>query len=241
MGFSGKNVAVFVIVSLIVGALLGARLHPTSGRHIRLEIENGTNRVVLVPKKGDVINWYTQPTSSQPPKEAYVKFQQWSPCDEGLASTSKCTVKDDGYFEYKCDTPTCRDPAVDPRSVTSAQAQPGVQPEGKGSGSGSTGTPPPGPDPLSVPIGCDNKTQNPQPNLDPLSVVQTQVISWTAGTITNFTITIPSGFCKESASGSIAADPNAVCTVQASAGTTVTYNVKGVCTNNAGSFTVSVH
>jgi hypothetical protein len=92
MEFKGKTVAVLAISSVIVGALLGNCFGPRPrGNHIRLEIENGTNRVVLVPKKRDVIEWYTQPTTSHPTTEAYVKFQQWSPCQEGLVSTPTCT------------------------------------------------------------------------------------------------------------------------------------------------------
>lgn len=237
MAFNGKTVAVLVI-SLIVGILLGDWFASrTRGNHIRLEIEHGTNRVVLVPKKNDVIEWFTQPTSSHPTTQAYVKFQQWSPCQEGLGSIPTCTVNDEGYFEYKCDSPVCRDPGVDPRNTLLLASPP--PPGGKGN------VPPPtaptGPDPLSVPVGCD-ANQNPLPNADPLQVVATQVISWSAGKIKNFTITIPAGFCLENpTSTSINADPNAVCTVQAPSGTKVTYNVKGVCTNSSGDFNISVN
>jgi hypothetical protein len=263
MEFTGKTLAVFVISSVIVGALLGYWFGARPrGNHIRLEIENGTNRVVLVPEKRDVIKWYTQPTNSRPATEAYVRFQQWSPCDEGLASTTTCTINDEGYFEYKCDSPICRDPGVDPRNTSLLASPP---PGGKGNNPpgqqgnnppGQQGNNPPGakanniapaaaaptgPEPLPVPIGCD-ANQNPLPNADPLQVVPTQVISWSAGKITNFTITIPAGFCQENAgSTSATANPNAVCTVQAPSGTKVKYNVKGVCTNTSGDFNINVN
>jgi hypothetical protein len=237
MEFKGKTVAVLAISSVIVGALLGNCFGPRPrGNHIRLEIENGTNRVVLVPKKRDVIEWYTQPTTSHPTTEAYVKFQQWSPCQEGLVSTPTCTVNDEGYYEYKCDHPVCRDPGIDPRSTLLVAPPPGEK--GKNAPAGAAPT---GPEPLSVPMGCD-ANQNPVPNEDPLQVVPTQVISWSAGKITNFTITIPTGFCQENPSStSITADPNAVCTVQAPSGTKVKYNAKGVCTNSSGDFNIYVN
>ncbi|HWW97850.1 MAG TPA: hypothetical protein VNY74_09135 [Edaphobacter sp.] len=237
MEFNGKNVAVLAISSVIVGALLGNWFGSRPrGKHIRLEIEHGTNRVVLVPQKDDIIHWYTQPTSSHPSTEAYVRFQQWSPCQEGLGSTPTCTVNDEGYFEYKCDSPVCRDPGVDPRTTLLVTPPPA----GKGKIVPAAATPT-GPEPLSVPIGCD-ANQNPTPNEDPLQVVPTQVISWSAGKITNFTITIPAGFCQENPSStSITADPNAICTVQATAGTKVKYNVNGVCTNSSGDFNINVN
>jgi hypothetical protein len=238
MEFTGKTVAVFAISSVIVGALLGDWFGSRPrGNHIRLEIEHGTNRVVLVPKRRDIIEWYTQPTSAHPSTEAYVRFQQWSPCEEGLGSTPTCTVNDEGYFEYKCDSPVCRDPGVDPRTTLLVTPPP----EGKGNKPVPAAATPTGPEPLPVPIGCD-ANQNPTPNEDPLQVVPTQVISWSAGKITNFTITIPTGFCQENpSSSSITADPNAICTVQAPAGTKVKYNVKGVCTNSSGDFNISVN
>jgi hypothetical protein len=233
MDFTGKKVIVFVAASLIVGTLLGARFRPAN--HIRLEIENGTGRVVLAPQIDDVLEWYTQPNSAHPtPTTAAVQFQQWSPCAEGRAVTSTCKVNAYGLFEYNCVNPFCRDPGVDPRSVTHVKAHP------RGGEPGAP--PPPSPDPVPVPIGCDQETQNPTPNQNPVSVVQGQVISWSAGNISKFKIKIPAGFCQESASGYITADPlNAVCSVQASAGTTVTYNVEGICAKNVGNFTVSVH
>jgi hypothetical protein len=254
MEFTRKTLAVFVISSVVVGALLGYWFgaRPRSN-HIRLEIENGTNRIVLVPQKGDIINWFTQPTSSQPTREAYVKFQQWSPCQEGLSSTTTCTVNDEGYFEYKCDSPICRDPGVDPRNTSLLATPPtggkgnnppppqGNNPPGTKPNAAPAAASPTGPEPLPVPIGCD-ANQNPLPNADPLQVVATQVISWSAGKITNFTITVPAGFCQENPSStSITSNPNAVCTVQATSGTKVTYNVKGVCANSSGDFNISVN
>jgi hypothetical protein len=247
MEFNGKTVAVFAISSVIVGALLGYWFGARPrGNHIRLEIENGTNRVVLVPEKRDVIKWYTQPTNSRPATEAYVRFQQWSPCDEGLGSTTTCTINDEGYFEYKCDSPICRDPGVDPRNTSLLASPPhggkGNNPPGaKANNIAPAAAAPTGPEPLPVPIGCD-ANQNPLPNADPLQVVPSQVISWSAGKITNFTITIPAGFCRENAgSTSTTANPNAVCTVQAPSGTKVKYNVKGVCTNSSGDFNIYVN
>jgi hypothetical protein len=239
MEFNGKTVALFAFSSVIVGALLGHWFGSSArANHIRLEIENGTNRVVLVPRKRDVIEWYTQPTNSRPSTEAYVSFQQWSPCQEGLGSTPTCTINDEGYFEYKCDSPICRDPGVDPRNTSLLVSRP---PKGKGNRIVPAAAAPTGPEPLPAPIGCD-ANQNPLPNANPLPVIPTQVISWSAGNKTNFTITIPAGFCQENAgSTTITADPNAVCTVQAPSGTKVKYNVNGVCTNSSGDFDISVN
>ncbi len=249
MNVNGKTLAVTTIATLVVGSLLGAwygaRRNPdrivlaASKRpsyHIRVEIQNGSNKAVLVPGKDDTVEWWTQATSTTRSVPVTVQFLSWSPCENNQALTpiSNCKITAYGLYKYKCVSVPC-DPGIDPNSTTEIL---NFQ-----HGSVRTSAPVPaatGPEALTVTIGCD-ASNNPKPDTDPLSVSTGQVISWIAGP-KKFKVHVrtPNRFCKGNPSGDIDSDPNAVCTVDAPAGTAMHYTVDGVCTGNTGTFNANV-
>lgn len=251
MNVTGKTLAVTAIATLVVGSFLGAwygvRRDPNSvvlaakrpTYQIRVEVENG-GRAVLAPAKNDTVEWWTQATSTTPSQKVNVQFVSWTPCNEGFGPLSFCTINAYGLYKYQCVSPIYCDPGIDPNSTTEGTI---LRFQPKSGGVSTPVTAATGPEPLTVTIGCD-ASNNPKPDTDPLPVSKGQVISWIAGSIPKFTIHVTTQnnvqFCKESASGNIPADPNAVCTVMAPVGTAMTYTVDGVCTKNLGTFNANV-
>jgi hypothetical protein len=181
------TVALICFCVLLVGIFLGRQLTPggTSNNDsqkniITVDVEDGSSKINLAPRKNDVIKWVDQ--SNRP---VNVKFLTDSPCQEikkPSDTTDTCTVDvAGGNFQYICTgSTTCVDPGVDPRSNSGLLAESGgpVAPSAAGSVNASISCP----DPNAPPVVTWS------PDLPGSSVNIGQNIIWKAGSL-NFTIT----------------------------------------------------
>jgi hypothetical protein len=125
------TLAAICLCILIIGVFLGRLLAPGSSSSnpqnntITVDVENGSGKINLAPRKNDVIKWVDQVD-----KAVKVKFLTDSPCKElhhSTGTTDTCTVEvERGSFQYVCDgSPACVDPGVDPRSNSGLLARSG--------------------------------------------------------------------------------------------------------------------
>src|SRR5437868_11988972 len=115
--------ALICLCVLLVGIFLGRRLAPGGSSDddshkniITVDVEDGSSKINLAPKKNDVIKWVDQAN-----RAVTVKFLTDSPCHEikkPSDTTDTCTVDvAGGNFQYACTgSSTCVDPGVGPRS-----------------------------------------------------------------------------------------------------------------------------
>ena len=171
------TLAAICICALLVGGFVACR---STQNTITVDVEDGSSKINLAPKKGDVIKWVDQAN-----RPVTVKFLTDSPCQEikkPSDTTDTCTVDvAGGNFQYACTgSSTCVDPGVDPRSNSGLLASPGgpVAPSPAGSVNASISCP----DPSAPPV----ITWSPDPPGASVNVGQN--IVWKGGSL-NFTVT----------------------------------------------------
>jgi hypothetical protein len=176
------TLAAICLCALLVGGFVACRSTPNAQNTITVDVEDGSNKINLAPKKGDVIKWVDQ--ANHP---VTVKFLTNSPCEEikkPSDTTDTCTVAvEGGNFQYACSgSTTCVDPGVDPRSSSSGTLarSPGVPAPPTGAGS------------VIAAISCPDTSAPPvitwSPDPPGSSVTVGQNIIWKAGSL-NFTVT----------------------------------------------------
>jgi len=168
------TLAAICICALLIGGFVACRTTPKNT--ITVDVEEGSNKINLAPKKGDVITWVDQANNA-----VTVNFLTDSPCEENNNApgpTKTCTVNvEHGNYQYDCiGSTTCVDPGIDPRSTLIVAAKPGgpVTPSPAGS--------------VTASISCPGPNVTWSPNPPGASVNIGQNIIWKAGSL-NFTIT----------------------------------------------------
>lgn len=254
-----------IVVALLLGFLLGyifeAHFRPN---YITFEVENGTRRVNVVPRKGDRINWLTQTVDPATAQQVTVRFLgvgHPTPCSDPN-DASICKIDKEGYYEYECSTVggasyPCADPGVDPKSTTNGATMIDGFKNFKDVVASNTGLfqyklttvdaavtgksshPVTGTsdalaagaftDYVHPVISCDGSGKA-SAYLDPQPVYPGEGISWTAGQIQSFSITVPAGTCDGQPPNqpmTINSNPNAYCKAYKglTPGSSVTYTI----------------
>jgi hypothetical protein len=232
------TLAAICICALLVSGFVACR---PAQNTITVDVEDGSSKINLAPKKGDVIKWVDQ--ANHP---VMVKFSTDSPCQEikkPSDTTDTCTVTvETGNFQYACaGSTTCVDPGVDPRSSSSGTLARSSGPPAPPTGAGSVTAAISCPDPSAPPV----ITWSPDPPGSSVTVGQN--IIWKAGSL-SFTVT---GFKYQNNPIQLCSQPTIdqnyhTCTVQDSSQTlpyTVTYTVttsgQGSCGSTSPTLTVN--